>query len=65
MRRPEFLARHGRRPEGWFGRVLAKLMDWETSKENDAALDLLETVRVVVFWRLDLATDAPSTPLPG
>jgi SAM-dependent methyltransferase len=42
MRRPEFLARHGRRPEGRFGRVLAKLMAWETSKENDAALDLLE-----------------------
>ncbi len=42
MRRPEFLARHGRRPERWFGRVLAKLMVWETSKENDAALELLE-----------------------
>lgn len=42
MRRPEFLARHGRRPEGWFGRILAKVMAWETSEENDAALELLE-----------------------
>jgi SAM-dependent methyltransferase len=42
MRRPEFIARHGRRPEGWFGRLLATLMAWETSKENDAALALLE-----------------------
>ncbi len=42
MRRPEFLARHGRRPEGWFGSLLANLMAWETSKENDTALALLE-----------------------
>lgn len=42
MRRPEFLARHGRRPEGWFGRLLAAWMAWETRKENDAALALLE-----------------------
>lgn len=42
MRRPEFIARHGRRPEGWLGRVLARLMAWETSIENAAALELLE-----------------------
>ncbi len=42
MRRPEFVARQGRRPEGLFGRLLASFMAWETSKENDAALDLLE-----------------------
>ncbi len=42
MRRPEFVARHGRRPEGLFGRLLATLMAWETSKENDAALELLD-----------------------
>lgn len=45
MRRPEFLARHGRRPEGWFGSLLANLMAWETSKENDTALTLLEIRR--------------------
>lgn len=42
MRRPEFVARHGRRPEGWLGRLVAALMAWETSKENDAALELLD-----------------------
>lgn len=42
MRRPEFLARHGRRPEGWLGSLLANLMAWETSEENDKALALLE-----------------------
>lgn len=42
MRRPEFVARQGRRPEGWLGRLLATFMARETSKENDAALELLE-----------------------
>lgn len=42
MRRPEFVARHGRRPEGLLGHLLATLMAWETSKENDAALELLD-----------------------
>jgi SAM-dependent methyltransferase len=42
MRRPEFIARQSRRPEGWFGRLLATLMAWETSKENDTAIALLE-----------------------
>jgi len=42
MRRPEFVARHGRRPEGMFGRLLATFMAWETRIENDAALRLLD-----------------------
>jgi SAM-dependent methyltransferase len=42
MRRPEFVARLGRRPEGLLGRLLATLMASETSKENNAALELLE-----------------------
>jgi ubiquinone/menaquinone biosynthesis C-methylase UbiE len=42
MRRPEFLARHGRRPEGWLGNALATVMSWETRRENDAALALLD-----------------------
>jgi ubiquinone/menaquinone biosynthesis C-methylase UbiE len=42
MRRPEFVARHGRRPEGWFGRILASLMAWETNQANQAALAALE-----------------------
>ncbi|MEW5980460.1 MAG: class I SAM-dependent methyltransferase [Acidobacteriota bacterium] len=42
MRRPEFVARHGRRPEGWLGRLLAAVTAWETTKENNVALELLE-----------------------
>ncbi len=42
MRRPEFIARQSRRPQGWLGRMLGALMARETSKENDAAVDLLE-----------------------
>jgi SAM-dependent methyltransferase len=42
MRRPEFVARQGRRPEGWFGQLLALFMAWETRRENDAALRLLD-----------------------
>ncbi len=42
MRRPELVARLGRRPEGWLGRMLARLMARETRTENEAALDLLE-----------------------
>lgn len=41
MRRPEFVARQGSRPEGWLGSLLALVMRWETAAENDAALDLL------------------------
>lgn len=41
MRRPEFVARQGSRPEGWLGSLLALVMRWETAAENDAALELL------------------------
>lgn len=42
MRRPEFIARHGRCPSGWIGRLIATVMAHETSQENQAALDLLQ-----------------------
>src|SRR5262249_27464150 len=41
VRRPEFIARQARRPTGWLGRALARLMAVETARANDAALDLL------------------------
>jgi SAM-dependent methyltransferase len=40
-RRPEFLARLARSPDGAAGRLLAALMSWETRKENDACLAML------------------------
>lgn len=42
MRRPEFIARHGRCPSGWIGRLIATLMARETSQANQTALDLLQ-----------------------
>lgn len=41
MRRPEFVARQGSRPEGWLGSLLAFVMRYETAAENEAALELL------------------------
>lgn len=41
MRRPEFIARQGRCPSGWMGRVVARIMAHETSAENHVALNLL------------------------
>lgn len=42
MRIPEFLARQGRCPSGWLGSLVARVMAWETARENEAALELLE-----------------------
>lgn len=46
MRRPERIARQAGRPSGWLGRVLARVMAFETAAANAAAVD-----------RLDLAAD--------
>src|ERR1700730_15705510 len=42
MRRPEFIARQGRRPSGWLGEIVARVMAHETVDANRVALDLLE-----------------------
>lgn len=42
MRRPEFIARQGRRPSGWLGEIVARVMARETVDANRVALDLLE-----------------------
>ena len=42
MRRPEFIARHGRCPSGFLGGLLARLMAYETAPENETALRLLD-----------------------
>lgn len=39
--KPSFIARQGRRPSGILGHVVAKVMAFETSAENDHALELL------------------------
>lgn len=41
MRRPEFIARQSAHPRGLLGRVLAWIMERETSRVNDAAIELL------------------------
>jgi SAM-dependent methyltransferase len=41
MQRPEFIARQSGCPTGWLGRVLARVMAFETAAANQAALDLL------------------------
>jgi ubiquinone/menaquinone biosynthesis C-methylase UbiE len=42
MHRPEFIARQGRRPSGWLGEIVARVMARETVDANRVALDLLE-----------------------
>jgi SAM-dependent methyltransferase len=42
MRRPEFIARQGRRPSGWLGEIVARVMARETVDANRVALDLLD-----------------------
>ncbi|HYM04292.1 MAG TPA: class I SAM-dependent methyltransferase [Stellaceae bacterium] len=42
MRRPEFIARQSRRPSGWLGEIVARVMARETVDANRAALDLLQ-----------------------
>lgn len=41
MRRPEFIARHGGMPAGWLGRVVASIMERETTAINQHAIALL------------------------
>ena len=45
MRRPEFIARQSRRPSGWLGRIIGRIMAHETADANRVALDLLELER--------------------
>jgi ubiquinone/menaquinone biosynthesis C-methylase UbiE len=42
MRRPEFIAKQSRCPDGILGSVVARIMAHETEADNRAALDLLE-----------------------
>ena len=42
MRRPEFIAKQSRCPDGILGSLVAKIMARETEADNRAALDLLE-----------------------
>lgn len=42
MRKPDFIARQGRRPSGLLGHIVARIMAMETRAENDRALELLE-----------------------
>jgi len=42
MRRPEFIAKHGGMPFGWLGRVVASIMERETTAINRDALTLLD-----------------------
>ena len=41
MRKPLFIARHGRRPSGLLGHLVARIMATETAAENARAVDLL------------------------
>ena len=42
MRRPQFIARQGRRPTGLLGEVVGRIMAQETAAANSIALDLLD-----------------------
>lgn len=42
MKKPNFIARQGRRPSGLLGHIVAKVMARETKTENDRTLELLE-----------------------
>jgi len=42
MRRPEFIARQGRRPTGLLGEIVARIMAHETAAANRVALELLD-----------------------
>jgi ubiquinone/menaquinone biosynthesis C-methylase UbiE len=41
MRRPEFIARQSRCPSGFLGRVIGRIMSFETATANDEALRML------------------------
>ncbi|MFL6825059.1 MAG: class I SAM-dependent methyltransferase [Bradyrhizobium sp.] len=42
MRKPQFIARQGRKPSGLLGHLVARIMARETADENDFALELLQ-----------------------
>jgi ubiquinone/menaquinone biosynthesis C-methylase UbiE len=42
MRKPQFIARQGRKPSGPLGQIVARIMAKETADENDFALGLLQ-----------------------
>ena len=42
MKRPEFVAKHGGMPVGWLGRVVASIMERETTAINQDAIALLD-----------------------
>lgn len=42
MRRPEFIAKHGGMPFGWLGRLVASIMERETTAINQGAIALLD-----------------------
>jgi len=42
MRKPQFIARQGRKPSGLLGHIVARIMAKETADENDFALELLQ-----------------------
>jgi SAM-dependent methyltransferase len=42
MRKPQFIARQGRKPSGLLGQIVARVMAKETADENDFALGLLQ-----------------------
>ena len=41
MAKPELIARQSRRPSGWFGEIVARVMSFETAQANRHAVDLL------------------------
>src|SRR4029453_7082110 len=41
MAKPEWSARQSRRPSGWIGEIVARVMSFETAPANRAALDVL------------------------
>ena len=42
MRKPQFIAKQGRKPSGLLGRIVAHIMAKETAGENAVALKLLQ-----------------------
>jgi SAM-dependent methyltransferase len=45
MRKPQFIARQGRKPSGLLGQIVARVMAKETADENDFAVELLQLQR--------------------
>ncbi len=42
MTKPLFIARQSRHPRGLIGRIVARVMEGETARDNDAAVELLD-----------------------